>query len=582
MRNAALARISTIIIRIMQLPGGKQLWLCGLLALCVVLPRSLLIDRAHSPCVDADEHLSQGLSYLRCEPHPQAFYDPPLGKMLLALPIWLAGARTEFTTFPGCPGAPPRERRTVIYRQKLAPETLTQLVAAWKSLLFVPAVMIAFAWCARLYGTRAAWLAAAMLVFDPNFAAHVPVAALDSLAASAAVTASFLAWRYVEQPKFARLAGAAAATAAALLVKHTLLLLPIAFVLLAVAQWFIRPWLGESSFAALRATIRPRLNALAAGALLLLLFLWALALFDVSRPDRNRAVSGISYTERFDFRRSILAPAMSIRWPAGVYFGSVVAAREQSAGGHQGYLFGEFREHGWAYYFPAVAMLKLPLGTWLLAILALVSFIWIKPRWDELSIALPAAACATLLIVSGYNVGFRHALPAYALLILLVSRCVASGAPRISVALAWLGTLAAATHALSYHPDYLAYTNGAWRRPYLEISDSNIDWGQAIKEARNWIDSHARGDRQISIDLFNDVADPAIERYLHGRALLVCEDDPAPTRGILIVSPCHLVGLYSSANRYPREIRDARPIDQIGHGSLLVYDLDALQSGRAK
>jgi hypothetical protein len=131
----------------------RDLWLCALLTMCIVLPRSILINRAHSPCVDDDHHLDQGLSYLRGEPHPLTYYDPPLGKMILAMPLYVIGAQVVVT--PWDPNGPFTARRTVLYEQPLSIETIRTIQAAWKSLLFVPFVMVAFAW-ARSLGDRRA------------------------------------------------------------------------------------------------------------------------------------------------------------------------------------------------------------------------------------------------------------------------------------------------------------------------------------------------------------------------------------------------------------------------------------------
>lgn len=550
----------------MKLGFDRQLWLCGLLTLCVVLPRSLLIARAHSPILDADEHLDQGLSYLKREAHPQAYYDPPLGKMILALPLWLAGSHVEMTTYRA-PDGYVRHRRTVQYNQPVATSTLEYIQAAWKSTLFVPCVMVVFVWCRRIYGIRSAWLAVGLFLVEPTIAAHIPVAALDVLAMEAGIISSFLAWRFVESPTIGRTVGAGVATAGAVLIKHTLLLLPLAFIALTALQWFV---MSRS-----RLQRRARLNALMSVTLVAVISFWAFTLFDFSAPAQNRDISGICYDDGFDLRRDIIAPAMEIRWPAGVYIGSIIGGFEHTGEGHSAYLWGEFREHGWSYYFLAVALYKVPLGIWFIAALAVVSLFAIRPRWEEIGILIPMLACAALLVSTGYNVGFRHALPMYGLLLMLMSRC---SVPTNLVwsALAWLGVAAAAADTLRMHPDYITYTSGISRRPYLAISDSNVDWGQSIKQIRAWLEDHPQRDRKVWIDLFNDIADPAIDLYLEGRAQRLPAIGPLPDSGILIASPLRLIGLYGVPQRYDH-LRDVEPIDVIGH-CLLVYDLDVLST----
>jgi len=527
--------------------------------------------------MDSDEHLDQGLSYLRRQHHHQAYYDPPLGKMLLALPLWVVGAQPRVFEYVEPMGGV-ISRRTVLYDQRRRTQTLECLVAGWKALLFVPCVVVAFAWSRQLYGTGLGWLAAALLLIDPTIAAHTAAAALDVLAMEATIVACFLAWRFVKGPSPARLIAASLGAALATQVKHTALILPGAFVLLALTYWFLRPRLASSrneDETSPAASPRRALNLLAGAALLTMLFIWAMTLFDVSRPADHRDLSGVSYHPGFNVRDDVLMPAMKVRWPAGIYISSIVGGFEHVGGGHAGYLWGEYRDHGWRHYFLAVALYKVPIGIGLVLLLGVLSLIWRKLKWDELSVLIPALLCAAMIISTGYNVGFRHALPTYGLLLILASRCLAAPS-RIVTSLACIGVIAATAHTLTYHPDYLSYTNGWARRPYLAISDSNIDWAQGIKQARQWLDAHAdrtRG-RTVWIDLLNHPADPAIKTYLGDRVRHAGDLDVAPTGGILIISPIRLVGLYHGREKY-KHLRDLEPIDVIGH-SLLVYDLDGL------
>src|SRR5439155_23330502 len=88
----------------------------------------------------------------------------------------------------------------------------------------------------------AGWLAQALILFDPTFAAHLPIAALDTLAVEAIVIACFCIWRYFETESAAMLILAAVASGAAMLVKHTAVITPGVFALFAVYYWLWRPW----------------------------------------------------------------------------------------------------------------------------------------------------------------------------------------------------------------------------------------------------------------------------------------------------------------------------------------------------
>ena len=567
--------------------GDRRAWLCAVLALCVVLPRSILITRAHSECVDDDYHLDHGMCVLLGTHHPLTYNDPPFGEVILALPLYAMGVRVHETVQADSNGIVARQR-SMYHGQRYSPDTLRTVVAVWKALLFVPAVVVAFGWVRRLYGARSAWLAAALLLVEPTIAAHTPVAALDVLAMEAVIIASYLVWRCFEQPSPARLMFASVATATAMSIKHTAIVLPAAFVALALLHWFVRPWWQGASPRELAGRVRPGFNALAAAAMVVIVSLWPLTLFDVSRPGDAGRIFGIPYEPGFSLIDDVLHPALESRWPAGIYIGSVFEALQHGREGHSAYLWGEVRDNGWWYYFFAVALYKVPVGIALMMALAAASLYWVRPKWDELFVLVPALACGALVCAGGINIGFRHALPAYGMLLLLASRCAAPAtrAPatrarqttgNARLACAWAAVVIAAVHVASYHPDYLSYINGPWQRPWLAISDSNLDWGQTLRQLDRWLEQHPLPpDRPIHFDSFDEPNDPAFTHYVrHARRLTIVPKNrlEPPTRGLLITCPSWLGGTYRRFDVYAH-LRNQDPAEIIGH-ALLVYDLDA-------
>src|SRR5262249_20793567 len=155
----------------------------------------------------------------------------------------------------------------------------------------------------------------------------------------------------------------------ALLLKGTTIVLPVVAAAYAGLFWVIRPWLGLAPSREQDATrgeesaaqrdppwpraLPRRLAALAGFAALGLLLLWALVLFDVSRPDLppewQQAPTAMS--------RLIDRPL-----PAGIFIGSLVRGAWHADQGHLAYLLGERSRSGWWYYFPVVMAYKTPLG----------------------------------------------------------------------------------------------------------------------------------------------------------------------------------------------------------------------------
>ncbi|HEV8201065.1 MAG TPA: glycosyltransferase family 39 protein [Candidatus Polarisedimenticolia bacterium] len=551
------ARPDRVLLLVLAAAAALLLWRGGSMAV------------AHSESYDDEYHLVHGAAYFRGGLHDAPQPDPPLGQALTALPMVLTNANPRWTG--------------TLYDHSRPPETVLFLTALWRSLLFLPAVGVAFAWCRRLYGLPAGCLAAALLVVEPNFAAHIPLAALDALGVAGALLGSFLLWRAFERPSFGRGAGAAAGGAVALLLKGTTILLPVVAAAYAVLFWIVRPWRAaraspeqpnarkEAGTPSTWVSALPRrLAALVGFAALGFLILWALLLFDVSRPDQPP-----------DWQQAptLLSRLLDRPLPAGLFFESLVRGAWHADQGHLAYLLGERSRGGWWYYFPVVMAYKTPLGVALVFLLALLSLRSVRPRFEEWGLAIPAILWTALFLTTRINIGVRHFLPAYVFLLLLGARALAGDPPRWRALGAWIGFGLTAIHGLMWHPDYIAYENLPRPRAYLDLSDSNVDWGQGLKQARDWIDAHPQpAGRPISLLYFGDPNSPRrVLHYLGNRVSLIPPRAPLPADGLLIVSPVWVAGPFDIGDRY-KALRGLTPVDVIGH-ALLVYDLAPLSGG---
>jgi hypothetical protein len=519
------------------MPGGRAFPTALLLAAAFLVWRGASMAAAHSESYDDEFHLAHGVAYFRGTLSQLPQTEPPLGEALTALPVVLTNANPRWTG--------------TLYDHSSSPEALTMLVAVWRSLLFLPAVIAASLWCRRLYGTASGLLAASLLVFDPNLAAHIPLMALDALGVVAAVGGSFLLWRAFEAPSAGRVAAAALGTAAAMLVKNTAIVLPVVAVLYAIVFWSKRDW-------------KRRLAAAAGFAALVSFAIWALLLFDVSRPDRPPDWQ----QEPGAVTRLLDRPV-----PGGIYIGSIERTAWHAEQGHLAYLLGERSRSGWWYYFPVLLAYKLPLGTALVLVLAILSLARVRPRREELALLIPAAVWTVLFLTTRVNIGIRHFLPAYAFLLLLASRAAAFRPGRWQAVAAWAGLVLTAADGLAWHPDTIAYVNFPRARPWMEISDSNVDWGQGLKQARDWIDRHPQPPgRPVYLLYFGDRNSPRrVQHYLGDRVTLLSPRAPLPERGLLIASPVWVAGPFDIGDQYTT-LRDRTPADVIGR-TLLVYDL---------
>ncbi len=163
------------------------------------------------------------------------------------------------------------------------------------------------------------------------------------------------------------------------------------------------------------------------------------------------------------------------------------------------FLRGEWRLGGWWHYYLYALAIKVPLGTWLLAGLALGSGLrWrgYESTWrDELVLIVPVAVL--LFLVSsqtGFNHHVRYVLPIFPFAYIWISRVAVVAARSrwvgcaVAVALAW-----SVASSLFIYPHSLSYFNELVGGPihgHAHLHDSNIDWGQDLLYLKRWLDEH--------------------------------------------------------------------------------------------
>lgn len=545
-----------------------SLWLVALVSFCVIVPRTLLIAHAHNESTDCEYHLKRGLIFLEGVKERLLWNDPPLGEAILALPAYLtAGDRLD----------PYDERRPIIYTHPLGPERLLLMTAAWKALLLVPLPPVIFVWCREVYGAAAAWLAVALVLVEPTFAAHSAYVTLDMPGVLTIVLACWLGWRYLQAPSRGRLVAAALATSVAMLTKHTAIILPGVLLVYAIVEHAlarVRHGQSESN------TLRRRLNDWAAAMVLALVLIWPLMRFDVSKPRYATLPLSAEYTEDWSFVTDVINPLLDIKMPAGLYIGSVVEAISHGREGHQTYLFGQSSLFAPWYYQFAVATYKVPIGVAVILLLAIASLVWVRPRAAEWPLLIAAVAWTILIMQSGLGIGFRHFLPAYVFWLMLAARTLAAPVegdrrrPAWPIAAVCASLLLAAVHVASWHPNFLSYINFPREKEYLAIGDSNLDWGQGLKQARRWLDENPQ-QRPVYISPFLVNGHLAVSHYVGSDVHLPEQRGELPKGGLFIIGKSHISGQYIRWGG--GVLADAEPVAVIGN-SMVVFDIDALRA----
>jgi len=160
------------------------------------------------------------------------------------------------------------------------------------------------------------------------------------------------------------------------------------------------------------------------------------------------------------------------------------------------YLGGQWRNRGWWYYYLYAAMVKVPLGTWALAVLAAALAALGRGNAGALraEIVLLASLIAVVALASSQtalNQHFRYVLPAAPFAVVWiggVGRATALG-HRAIAALAAAAAAWSIASSLWVYPHCLSYFNelaGGPLHGHAHLLGSNLDWGQDVPYLRDW------------------------------------------------------------------------------------------------
>jgi len=268
--------------------------------------------------------------------------------------------------------------------------------------------------------------------------------------------------------------------------------------------------------------------------------------------------------------------ALGYQLQPGHYIDSLRFQLAHASEGHQSYLLGRHSTTGWWYYYLVAMAIKTPLP-----LLALIGWSLVGgaargiPRRDLSGLVLPPLALIALFsLIPGPNIGLRYVLPVYPFLIVIAGGAAAAAfrtAGGRAVLVLLLGFQVFGT--LRVYPNYLPYFNelvGGPSHGYEYLVDSNLDWGQDLKQLKAYVDEHELGTIHLSYfgsvdpDLYGIDHEPlsfeTLERALAGQE---------GWRGTLAVSATFLAGVYLDDDVYER-LRERTPDAVIGH-SIHIY-----------
>ena len=349
--------------------------------------------------------------------------------------------------------------------------------------------LIVFRWSQKLYGDAGGLVSLVFFCFCPNLLAHAPLITPDlTLSCFAVLTASRL-WSLAKNPGRHNLLYAGLALGLMLLSKHTaLLLVPFFF----VTDFAYRTTTGRINWQSGRSLWQELRHW---PALLGMGFLLVWAAYGLE-------VGGFA-----------LPSGKWLTLPAAPYFQGALFQYLESRSAHSFFLMGMHSSTGWWYYFLVVCLIKIPVAILILfaGLVAARRKLGMPWRPDELYLVAPFVLMFVYLsFFNSIQNGFRYLLPVYPLLFIWLGNYGVLLRRGLLARIA-IGFLAAWTvvGSLRTWPDYLAYFNefvGGPRNGYHWLGDSNLDWGQDLKELKRFMVQ--RGIDRVQLSYFG-TADPA-------------------------------------------------------------------------
>lgn len=375
-------------------------------------------------------------------------------------------------------------------------------------------MILVFLLSTNLWGRSGGYLSLMLAAFSPNFLGHMPLATSDFMGAWTVVLAIVTYARLGAQISLVNVFLAGATVAAALLSKHSAILIGPVAVLLVIVRMFQKEkiWIQLPFFRGDASRPISRLAWMATGSLLACLisviFIYAMHTFryEAANPDAGEFNQFLLHwddlREKGGMRSEVIAVAAETRllpeaWLYGLEFILDQANRTN-------FLNGEFRHaEGFLLYFPYCFLYKTFPPAILLHITGWLAFAYILLRNARtlplhLIGLLALALCyGVTLINSTMNIGYRHAFPIL-LISCIIAGCLLSRSVCRTRALSIIYLLLAASLiplGWANRDRYIGYMNilgGGEERGYQHLRESSLDWAQDIPLAIERIQREGR------------------------------------------------------------------------------------------
>jgi hypothetical protein len=535
--------------------------------------QSFLASRLKSPTSDEPVHIGAGLSYVSNGVFVANREHPPLLKELAGLALLANGVRypDSWMARQLMAGGSPAVLERPIGNSIIA-ENGPDRVLFWARLpLALVGTMLGaviFLWGRQIAGDWAALGAVFLYALDPTIIAHSSLVTTDVGFAAFGALFLYALYNYQRRPTITGLVLCGLALGAALCTKFSaVFLLPIAAIFLRAAlKWppeasgakHPHPWLDLGAHKS-------------AGKRSFLVYATFAAICAIAS-----LIIDICY----------LSPNGVVPYVRGLF---LVNANHDPT--FTSFMAGHIA-HRFVSYFAVAYLLKEPIASIILAALGAAIVFRRKsfPTLAKLYLFVAPAIIFLSYVAGADDIGIRYIIPVLPFAYLFGGIALAE----LARGQQWQKFAAAAlcvwlaVAAVGIYPDHLSYFNesacllknpseigfdGGTRCGPLWLDDSNVDWGQGLKQLDSWLDQNAKG-RDFRFFYFGSF--PPQDYGLHFDRQNITDLASNPLPGLYVIS-AHAIGAFPALGDFNHTgdgqwLRTTQPTAIVGH-ALYVYDL---------
>ena len=548
----------------------------GILAVLAVAMIAQLWTSVVQLSITSDEidHVHAAYRYLQCNDFGWNPEHPPLVKIVAALPLLAMQVRDPISHACGLPDG---KAEDFIIGHAFVFANAESLLTAERfavSLFAILLLITVWLFARRLFGLPVAIVSAMLVAFDPNFLAHGALVTTDIAATLGFLVAAYAAYRYVLEPNATRVLALGLATGFAFSVKHSTILLVVILPALSLGDAVL------FSKNQVRQTLWRRLGELFAVAAIALLVLWSSYGFRYAARPAGAAIWSPPRLSLAHGRvPTRLIPALE-QWHVlpQAYLVGLQDVLVESELGRPSFLLGKVYRNGNWFYFPVAAAIKFTLPVLVLTVVPAFAWsFWKNHRRQLFFLLTPMAIFLAFSMSSKLSIGIRHALPILPFLIIFAAAGAWSFAEQnkyaiVALALTLIFHAASSLHA---YPNYLSYSNELWGGPgetYKYLANSDVDWGQAQKMARAYVDKTLPANCFFLRTYNNKNSDYGIP--CGGISEIQWDQLETPYTGTMIVSSSMVdgIGVRGASVQTRRAFAGLKPAAKLGGSALLVYE----------